>query len=131
MSCGVVCKHNSVPALLWLQCRPAATALIRHIALKFPQATGTALKCKKKSKENEKRKNRILKAWVTAEEQTGFQGKSVTLTVTQLQPLAWKLPYAKCAVLKTNRNGVSIVAQQLTNPIRKHEVAGSIPDLPQ
>ena len=34
------------PALLWLWCRPAATALVRPLAWKPPYAVGTALKSK-------------------------------------------------------------------------------------
>ena len=44
MSCGVVCKCGSDPALLWLWCRPAATAPIQPLAWKPPYAAGAALK---------------------------------------------------------------------------------------
>ena len=37
-------------ALLWLWCRPEATALIRYLAWEPPYATGAALKRKKKKK---------------------------------------------------------------------------------
>ena len=36
------------PALLWLRCRPAATALIRPLACEPPCAAGVALKKTKK-----------------------------------------------------------------------------------
>ena len=40
---GVGCRHGLDPALLWLWCRPAATAPIRPLAWEPPYATGTAL----------------------------------------------------------------------------------------
>ena len=63
-----------------------------------------------------------------------------------IRPLAWEPPYAAGAAQeiakrqnkKTNKQtkrngqwGVPIVAQQLTNPTRNHEVEGSIPALAQ
>jgi len=39
------------PALLWLWCRPAATALIRPLAWEPPCAAGAALRRQKKKKE--------------------------------------------------------------------------------
>ena len=38
MSCGVGCRHGSDPVLLWLWCRPEATALIRPLAWEPPYA---------------------------------------------------------------------------------------------
>ena len=42
--CGVGGRHSSDPALLWLWCRPVATAPIRTQAWEPPYAVGTALK---------------------------------------------------------------------------------------
>ena len=42
MSCGVACRRGSDPALLWLWCRPAATALIRPLSWEPPYAMGAA-----------------------------------------------------------------------------------------
>ena len=53
MSCGVGCRHGSDPALLWLWCRPAATAPIRRLTWEPPYAVG-ALKRQKDKKEREK-----------------------------------------------------------------------------
>ena len=50
MSSGVGCRRCSDPALLWLWCRPAATAPIRPLAWKHPYATGAALKRNKEKK---------------------------------------------------------------------------------
>ena len=50
--------------------------------------------------------------------------------VAPIQPLAWELPYATGAALKS-KIGVPVVAQWLTNPTRNHEVVGSIPGLAQ
>ena len=43
MSWGVDRRHGSDPALLWLWCRPEATALIGPLAWGPPHATGAAL----------------------------------------------------------------------------------------
>ena len=43
MSCGVGHRLGSDPALLWLWCRPVATALIRPLAWEPPHAMGAAL----------------------------------------------------------------------------------------
>ena len=51
MSYGVVHRHGSDPVLLWLWHRPAAVALIRFLAWKFPYASGVALKRKKQKLE--------------------------------------------------------------------------------
>ena len=50
MSCGVGHRHGSDPTLLWLWCRPAATAPIRPLAWEPPYAVGAALEKKTKKK---------------------------------------------------------------------------------
>ena len=45
-------------ALLWLWCRPAATALIHPLAWEPPHATGAALRNKQKQKQKQNRKKR-------------------------------------------------------------------------
>ena len=52
-SCGVGCRHGSDLALLWLRCRPAATALIGPLAREPPYAAGAALKGQKTKKKKE------------------------------------------------------------------------------
>ena len=64
MSCGVGCKRGSDPALLWLWCRPVATAPIRPLAWKPPYAVGVALE-KAKGK-NKQTKNKTLEDTVFA-----------------------------------------------------------------
>ena len=44
------CRRGSDLALLWLWCRPEATALIRPLAWESPNATGAALKRQNKTK---------------------------------------------------------------------------------
>ena len=44
MSCGVGRKWGSDPAMLWLWCRPAATASIEPLAWEPPYAVGAAPK---------------------------------------------------------------------------------------
>ena len=48
MSYGIGCRRSSDPALLWLWCRPAATAPIRSLAWEPPYVVGAALKRQKK-----------------------------------------------------------------------------------
>ena len=50
MSCGVGRRHGTDPALLWLWCRVAATALIRPLVWELPCAANMALKRPKKKK---------------------------------------------------------------------------------
>ena len=52
MSCGVGHRSDSDPALLWLWCRPVATALIIPLAWEPPYATGVALENAKRPKIN-------------------------------------------------------------------------------
>jgi len=52
VSCGVGNRHGSDPVLLWLWCRPAATAPIRPLGWEPPYATGLALKDKKKKEKD-------------------------------------------------------------------------------
>ena len=58
MSCGVGHRRGSDPELLWLWCRPVATAPIRLPAWEPPYAAGTALEGKKTKKKKEKRKEK-------------------------------------------------------------------------
>ena len=51
MSCGVARRHGSDPVLLWLWCRPVATALVRPLAWEPPYVVGAALEKTKKKKE--------------------------------------------------------------------------------
>ena len=44
MSCGAGCRRGSDLALLWLRCRPAATAPIQPLAWEPPYAKGAALR---------------------------------------------------------------------------------------
>ena len=46
VSCGVCCRRSSDPELLWLWCRPVATAPIRALAWEPPHAAGAAKKAK-------------------------------------------------------------------------------------
>ena len=50
MGYGVVCRCGLDPALLWLWCRLASTALIQPLAWEPPYATGVALEKTKDKK---------------------------------------------------------------------------------
>ena len=52
LSCGVGHRQGSDAALLWLWCRPVATAPIRLLAWEPPYATGAALEKAKRQKTN-------------------------------------------------------------------------------
>ena len=52
MSCGVGRRQDSDPSLLWLWCRPAATAPIGPRAWEPLYAAGAALKKDKREKKN-------------------------------------------------------------------------------
>ena len=56
MSCGVGHRRGSDPTLLWLWCRPAATAPIGPLAWEPPYAAGEALEKAKRQKRKEKEK---------------------------------------------------------------------------
>ena len=58
MSCGIGHIHSSVPALLWLQCGPAAATPIQPLAWEFPYATALQLRPLKKKKEREKERKK-------------------------------------------------------------------------
>ena len=57
VSCGVGRRCGSYPALLWLWCRLAATALIRLLAWEPPYATGTVLEKAKRQQQKKKIRN--------------------------------------------------------------------------
>uniref|UniRef100_A0A8D1TEB9 FYVE, RhoGEF and PH domain containing 4 n=1 Tax=Sus scrofa TaxID=9823 RepID=A0A8D1TEB9_PIG len=55
-SCGVGCTSSSDPALLWLWCRPVATAPIQPLAREPPYALGEALEKTKRPPQKKKKK---------------------------------------------------------------------------
>ena len=52
MSCGVGCRQGSDFTLLWLWCRPVATAQIQPLAWELPYAESPGLKRQKKKKKS-------------------------------------------------------------------------------
>ena len=58
MSCGVVRRPRSDPPLLWLWCRPAATAPIRPLAREPPCAARVTQEMAKKDQKKKKEKKR-------------------------------------------------------------------------
>ena len=59
VSYGVGCRHDLAPMLLWLWCRPAATALIQPLAREPPYAMSAALKKTKRKKKKEIKNTKI------------------------------------------------------------------------
>ena len=60
MSCGVGHRGGLDPMLLWLWCRPEATALIRPLAWELPYAIGVVLRRQTKTET----KKQETKPWV-------------------------------------------------------------------
>ena len=60
VSCGGGHRGGSAPALLWLWCRPVATAPIRPLAREPPYATGAALEKTKKIKKKKGHSRQLL-----------------------------------------------------------------------
>ena len=58
MNCGVGHRHSLGLVLLWLWCRPAATALIRPLAWEFPCATGVALENAKRQQQQQQQQQK-------------------------------------------------------------------------
>ena len=58
VSCGVGRRRGSDPALLWLWCRPVATAPIPPLAWEYPYAAEAALEMAKKRQKEKKRKSK-------------------------------------------------------------------------
>ena len=56
VSCGVGCRRGSDPVLLWLWCRPVATAPIRPLAWESPYAARAAKEIAKRQKKKKKKK---------------------------------------------------------------------------
>ena len=70
MSCGVGRRRGSDLALLWLWCKPAATAPIRPLAWEPPYAAGATLK-KAKVLQNKKKKIFFLALFLELTESSG------------------------------------------------------------
>ena len=68
MSCGVGRRRGLDPALLWLWCRPAATAPIRLLAWDPPHAMGAALEKAKRQKKKKKKSSDsgVWQGWLWA-----------------------------------------------------------------
>ena len=85
MSCGVGRRRSSELALLWLWCRPAATAPIGPLAWEIPYATGAALekakRLKKKKERKKERKHRheeVTEAYCQHMVESGLEPRSLT-----------------------------------------------------
>ena len=61
MSCGVGLRRSLDLALLWVWCRPEATAPIRPLAWEPPYVVGVALKRQKKKKKERKKEKKEKK----------------------------------------------------------------------
>ena len=82
MSCGIGRRCGSDAALLWLWCRPWATALIRPLAWKPPCATGAGLK--KDKKEEKKGKSQVTEPCNENE-----NSLTVSLELGEVVPNCW------------------------------------------
>ena len=107
MSCGAGCRRGSDPALLWVWCRPAATAPIGPLAGELPYAAGAALEKAKRQQMKRKEKN----------------PQSASLSASPI--VTTQLFFFK-DIFRS-----SCVAQRVKNPNGIHEDAGSSPALAQ
>ena len=71
MSCGVGRRRCSDPALLWLWCRPVATAPIGPLAWEPPYAAGAAQEIATTTKKDKRKREREREG-----EKEGRKGKS-------------------------------------------------------
>ena len=56
MNCGIGRRHGLDPLLLWLWCRPVATAPIRPLAWEPPYAKAAAQEMAKRQKKKKRKK---------------------------------------------------------------------------
>ena len=63
MNCGAGCRGGSDPALLWLWCRPLATAPIRPLSWEPPYAAGSGPRKSKKKKQNNNNQKNHKREW--------------------------------------------------------------------
>ena len=68
VNCGVGHKRGLDPTLLWLWCRPVATALVGPLAWESPYATGVALERQKDKKKKKKKKKDITGVLIVAQQ---------------------------------------------------------------
>ena len=61
MSCGIGHRRGSDLALLWLWCRPEATAAIRPLAWEPPHAASAALEKRERQKEKKRKEKKLHK----------------------------------------------------------------------
>ena len=80
MSYGVGRRCSSDPALLWLWCRPVASAPIRPLAWEPPHAMGAALEKAKRPKQN---KTKQKKTQPNLERKKGIEGGGFARTGMQ------------------------------------------------
>ena len=87
MSCGIGCRRGSDPTLLWLWCRPVATAPIRPPARETPYAMGAALEKTKKTPKKQKTKNNPGVPWWPSDKGSGINTSVTQITATL--PWVW------------------------------------------
>ena len=96
-------RRGSDPSLLWIWCRPAATALIGPLAWKSPHAVGVALEmAKRKKKGSSVAANYGVGHTYSLDPTLLWLGCRPAATAP-IQPLAWEPPYAVGVALKKTR----------------------------
>ena len=121
MNCGVGHRHGSDLALLWLWCRPTATAPIRPLAWELPHPLGAALERQKKNAER-KYVGVITTVW------WNLKGFPPPLIIHLF--VIW-LNYFVIYKLKKKILGRSHCGSGEPNPTSIHKDVGSIPGLTQ
>ena len=99
MSCGVGRRCCSDPELLWLWCRPAATALIRPLAWEPPYAAEAGAALEKAKRHQKKDCNFLFRHRLV---RPGIPSQACLLTVT----MKFKVPFHEPKLLTQMRAGV-------------------------
>ena len=96
MSCGAGCRCGSVPSLLWLWCRPAATAPIRLLAWEPPYAAGAASEMAKRQKKKREIKIRAAEGQIRVVSAFVFSDSSHASLCTRQSSLVSWVQHPRC-----------------------------------
>ena len=93
MSCGVRRRHSSDPSLVWLWCRPVASALIGSLAWEPLYAMGVALKSKKKTISHKQRTVTATKHGIAGPSESWVEPILLAPPACPAHPTWLRIPY--------------------------------------